>query len=142
MKQINTLQDLRSERGRLRLQQSILEEEIKENIRGIKSDLAPLQLVRKGANKVLMTEHNGVISDSLGMLSNLFAKKVLFRNAGFFTRLLIPFLIRNLTSNIVHDNKDKILGWVSDIILKVGGRNKERHPAYDKGTADINFDHN
>jgi hypothetical protein len=75
---------------------------------------------------------------------NLIAKKVLLRNAGFFTKLFIPFLIKNLTKNLVHENKDKILGWVGEMILRVGGRKKQHsnghHPAFDKGTADIDID--
>jgi hypothetical protein len=139
MRTINTLQELREERVRLRLQQSVLEAEIKQNIHDLKTWIEPLQIVKRKAGKMLVTEHNGLLSDSMGMLVNLLGKKVLFRNSGFFTRLFIPFLMKNITSNMVHENKDKILSWLINLFAKFTAKHKDTKTYYDEGTVHSDY---
>jgi hypothetical protein len=141
MKTINTIQELRAERARLRIQKDFLEEEIRGNVNDIKTWFQPLEAVRRGAGKMLINEHNGIITDSIGQIVNLIGRRVIFRNSGIVTRLLIPYLMKNVTANIVSDNKDKILTWVFSFFSK--NKNKNGHAAdqhyYDKGTAHTDY---
>jgi hypothetical protein len=141
MRTINTLQELREERTRLRLQRSVIESEIQQNVRDIKAWIEPLEIVKRKAGKMLVSEHNGMLSDSMGMLANLLGKKVLFRNSGFFVKLLIPFLMKNVTSNIVHENKDKILSWLMDKFVKLTAKHhtNDNGHHYDKGTVHTDY---
>jgi hypothetical protein len=134
------MQELRAERTRLRLERAYLESEIERNIQDIKHWLQPIEAVKRKAGKMLVNEHDGILSDSIGALVSLIGKKVIFRNSGIVTRLLVPFLMKNVTANVVAENKDKILTWIFSFLSKKEQKNghpKEQH--YDKGTAHTDY---
>ncbi len=142
MRTINNIEDLRTERARLRMQRATLEEEIKVGFKEVKQGLHPLHLAKKGAQMFLLREKNGVVSDSVGLVADLIARKLIFRNSSLITKLIAPLLVKNVTSNVVHDNKDKILGWIGSILLKLDKKNKKpvhnHHPS-DESTAHTDF---
>lgn len=136
MKKINTLSELKAERVRLRQKKLFLEDEIENNFKELKESFAPLQLVTDGAAKMLVNKNNGIANDAIGLISDFVLRKVFLRNSGFILRLILPLLARNTVSNLLTENKTKILGWLGDLILKMGDR-KNHKPVYDKTTADI-----
>jgi hypothetical protein len=118
MKTINTLAELKQERQRLYLHKAFLETEIKNDINDIKEQLKPLQLLTKGAVKVLSSKDNTLIGKSAAYVTNLIVKKVLLRNSGFISRLIVPYLAKNVAGNIAEANKPKITHWIEEIISK------------------------
>ncbi len=141
MKKIDSLVQLRAEKKRLQAKKIMLEAEIENNFNEIKHDLSPLTLIKKGAEKAVSSEHYGVVNYSISGILDFVFKKVLLRNSGIVTRLVVPFLAKNLTKNYVHDNKTKIMGWIGSLISRVAAKKHHNngHDVYEKATADINL---
>jgi hypothetical protein len=125
MRTINTLSELKQERQRLKLHQIFLETEIKKDFNEIKEQLAPLQLLTKGASKFLSSRDNSVVGNSVGYLTNLILKNVIMRKSGFLAKLIVPFLAKNVAGNIAEANKPKITHWIEELISKFKHRYAE-----------------
>ncbi|MCW3072507.1 MAG: hypothetical protein JWO44_2397 [Bacteroidetes bacterium] len=118
MRTINTLAELKEERQRLYMRKAFLETEIKTNFNEIKEQLKPFHSLAKGAGKFLASKDNSVVGSSVGFLTSALVKNVLLRNSGFITKLIVPYLAKNVASNVAEDNKPKIAGWISDMIAR------------------------
>ena len=141
MKTINTLVELQAERLRLQVQKNKLEAEIITSVEEIRSNMSsylqPLKAMKENAGKLLINDSHGILPEVIGSLVNLIGRKVIFRNAGFVTKFVMPFMMRNLTSNFIGKNKDKILIWALELFS--GSANKEKSALYDKGTANADY---
>lgn len=120
MTKISTLAELKAEQNRLRFQKLFLETEIKKDFDELKSELAPIKLITKSAEKILVSKDNGILGNSLGFIADFVTKNVFLRNSGFITRLIVPFLIKSSTGKLVEQNKSKIVDWVSRQVSKLG----------------------
>ncbi|MCW3103791.1 MAG: hypothetical protein JWO09_2231 [Bacteroidetes bacterium] len=118
MRTINTLAELKEERQRLYMRQAFLETEIKTNFNEMKEQLKPVHHLAQTAGKFLSSKDNSVVGDSVGFITNALVKNVILKNAGFITKLIVPYLAKNVASNVAEDNKPKIAGWISDMIAK------------------------
>lgn len=125
MRTINTLAELRQERQRLYLHKAYLETEIQNNFNEIKEQLKPLQLVTKGASKLLSSKDNSIIGDSVGYITNLLVKNVFLRNSGFLTKMIVPFIAKKFAGNLAENNKSKITHWVEEIFARIRQRTPE-----------------
>jgi len=123
---INTLAELKTEQEKLRSRKVILESEIKNNFEEIKAELAPLKLLTKNAGKILVSKDNGILGNSLGYIADFLTRNVLLKNSGFITRLVVPYLVKNSTSNLVENNKSRIVGWVVSAISKLGKKKLDK----------------
>jgi hypothetical protein len=117
MRRINTLKDLRQEKRRLLIRRNELETEIKVGYAEIKASFEPMNMISKGTEKVLGNKGNHLLGNSAGQVANYIAKFALKRS-GLITRLLVPFLIKNTTSNIVENHKTEILNWVGGLVSR------------------------
>jgi hypothetical protein len=118
MKTINTLAELKQERQRLYAHKAFLEAEIKSDLDEIRQQLKPLQLVTKGAVKMLSSKSNSIISNSIGYLTNAVFKNIIMRKSGFFAKLIVPYLAKNVAGNIAEANKPQITHWIEEMISK------------------------
>ncbi len=142
MRKIDNQAQLKAELKRLRAKKELLEVEIENDFNEIKNDLSPLTLINKGAKKVLVSDQLGLVNTSIGGVVDFLLKKIVLRNSGLITRLVIPFLAKNLTKNYVHDNKTKILGWFGSLITRLTEKKHHHngHDVYEKATADTTFE--
>ncbi|MGZ3883063.1 MAG: hypothetical protein ACXVP0_05550 [Bacteroidia bacterium] len=122
MRKIDTIADLRAEKKRLQFHRLFLEAELKKDVAGLKESLAPLAMVTSGAKQMLSSKDNSLVSTSVGSLVNFLTRHVLLRNSGLITRLLVPYIAKNATSNLVENNKSKIVDWVGSLISKLSNR--------------------
>ncbi|MCW3086191.1 MAG: hypothetical protein JWP12_3557 [Bacteroidetes bacterium] len=126
MRRINTLAELRFEQRALRSKAADLEIVIQNDLQEIKAMFRPLQLVTSGAEKVLTSHNNGILGNSAGLIADFLTRKVLLKNSGFLTKLIVPLLVKNVTSNVVDNNKETIVDWVGGLISRFKDRKKER----------------
>jgi hypothetical protein len=118
MRTINTLAELKQERQRLYLHKAFLETEIKNDLNDIKEQLKPLRILTKGAVKMLSSKENGIVGNSVGYLTDLIVKNVVMRKSGFLAKLIVPYLAKNVASNIAEENKPTIVHWIEDLISR------------------------
>ena len=122
MKRINTLAELKAEQRVLRLQKMELELVIKKDINELKAEMEPLRLLTRSAGKMLSSPDNSLLSGSFGSVAEFLTRNVLLRNAGLLKRLILPYLVKNTTSNLVEDNKSKIVDWIGGLINRFANR--------------------
>lgn len=128
MKKIDTLEELRAERIRLRARKLELESDIRLVFAEIKSDLQPLNMIKNGAASLFSNRTEGdIVGNTAGMITNFLLRNVLLRNSGFITRLVLPFLARNATANYVSEHKTKITDWLLHLYEKIRKKPEEKH---------------
>jgi hypothetical protein len=122
MRKINTLAELKAEQKVLHYRKTFLETEIKKDISELKEDLEPLKVFTKSAGNAFPSKNNGLLGNAFGYLAEFLAKNVFLRNSGFLTRLIVPFLAKNTTSNLVEDHKPKIIDWIKNMISRFSNK--------------------
>ena len=118
MRKINTIEELRFERRALQAKAHDLELVIRQDIEDIKQMFAPVQMLTTGAEKVLVSLNNGLLGNTAGAVADFLTRNVLMRNAGFISRLIVPYLVKNVTSNVVDKNKTDIVSWIGTMISR------------------------
>lgn len=125
-KGITTYNQLLAEKQRLtellHLQQQLIQEDIKE----IKEELKPLSDIGSTLS-MFVTRKTGSLLSNLGinLLVNGLVKKVLLSKSGWFTRFIVPLLLKNYASNLV-DKPEKLVTRLMKLFSKNG---KAEHQA-------------
>ncbi|MES2590582.1 MAG: hypothetical protein V4608_01770 [Bacteroidota bacterium] len=119
MQKVNTLAELKAEQKNLEVRKVFLEGEIKNNFEALKAELAPLTSIKEGAKTILTSPDNSTLGNSVGSVVDFVAKKVILKNSGFLVRLIVPYIAKNLTANIVEKNKSTIVDLVSSFLSKL-----------------------
>lgn len=120
-KRIQSYSDLLSEKERLEVLLNVqketlrrdiyeLKEEIREEIEPIRSFVSfTAKLVRRDGS-------NPILNAGVDTLINLIVKKLILSRAGWLTKRIVPFLLKNFSSHIIAENKeallDKLFSWV------------------------------
>jgi hypothetical protein len=126
MTRINSIEELKAKQQELRSRKIVLESEIINDYEAFKLDLEPLKLLTKSAGKILVSKDNGILGNSLSSIADFITNNVLLKNSGLLTRLIIPYLVKNTTGNLVENNKSKITGWLSNKISKFVSEKKHK----------------
>lgn len=106
MNKIKTYGDLLQEEQRLLAQLKATEVQIRDDIAGVKEGLKPLGNVMKTIGKFTTRDKTGVLANfGLDFSVDLFVRKILLARAGWFTKILIPYLIKNYSSHIISEQQ-------------------------------------
>lgn len=125
-KRINSYQDLLDEKERLQSLLIAQKEIIREDIREIKEDLAPVRSAISLAGKfVTRDKHNWVLNAGANTVIDLVVKKLILSRAGWITRLVVPFLVKNYSSHIIANKKGTFLSKLFSLIGKKNANGKE-----------------
>ena len=112
MNNIRSYQDLLVERQRLKLLLLEREMELKTEYETIKTRLKPLGNILDFADKITTKDRNNPLIDTgIDIGVNLLLKNLLFRNAGWIVKLLMPLFVRNYLSHEVKENP----GWLQKV---------------------------
>lgn len=109
-KRIQSYKDLLEEKERLQLLLKTQKEIVKQDMRSIKEEFAPLRSVAAFAGKLLSRDHsNFVLNAGANAAIDLLVKNLFLSKAGWLTKRLIPFILKNYSSHFISENKDSIL---------------------------------
>jgi hypothetical protein len=116
-KRINSYQDLLDEKQRLQSLLQAQKEIIREDIREIKEDLAPVRSAFSIASKFITRDrHNWVLNAGANTVIDLVVKKLILGRAGWITKLVVPFLVKNYSSHVISEKKgtmfSKLFSWI------------------------------
>lgn len=110
MGQIKTYEDLLAEEQRLRQQLKIYEVQIRQDLVGMKENIEP---ARKAYNTIskIFTRDNRVPFFNIGleMGIDLMLRRFILRKAGWFTKIVVPYFMKNYASHIIGEEKRKAL---------------------------------
>ncbi len=123
MNNITTYNDLVFEKKRLRL---VLEERkilVQAEFEEIKVKLKPLAHIIEEVEKITSKDRrNPLFNLGVDLGVNLLLKNLFLRNAGFITKLIVPFLAKNYLSHEVDETKN--------VFSKIGGFIKKKIRQY------------
>lgn len=108
-KRIQTYQDLLDEKQQMEVLLHAQKELVLADLREIKHELQPARDVLAFVGKATTRDRSNILlSMGSDKLIDWVVKKFILAKAGWFTRLVVPYLLKNYSSHIVTDNKDKI----------------------------------
>lgn len=121
MSKIRTYEDLLQEEQRL--QQSLKGQEllIRQDIVSMKDNIEPVKRIYDTIQKIF-TRDNRVPFFNLGleMGIDLLLRKFILARAGWFTKIMIPYLVKNYSSHIIGEEKRKaLMKKIRDMFNKV-----------------------
>ncbi len=106
MSKIKTYDDLLQEEEKLLAQLKLGEAKLKTDIAGVRQRLEPLGRVMKMVNKFTTRDKTGGLSTfGLDFSIDLLVRRVLLAKAGWFTKILVPYLIKNYGSHIISEKQ-------------------------------------
>ena len=121
MNKIKTYEDLLQEEQRLLAQLKVTEGLIRDDIAGVKEGLKPLGNVMKTIGKLTTRDKTGVLANfGLDFSVDLLVRRILLARAGWFTKIVIPYLIKNYSSHIISEQqRARLMEKINNIFSKL-----------------------
>lgn len=118
---INTYEDLVQEKQRLQSLLQVQKQIIREDIEDIKEELQPIKVAMSAVGKITSRDPgNWAMNFAGNKLIDLVVKKLILRKAGWLTKIAVPFFLKNVSSHVIAENKDKILDKLFSWVGKMG----------------------
>ena len=129
-KPIRNYEDLLAEEQRLLQQIKIQEVKIKEDFAGLKQSLKPVGNVMKVVGKFATRDQTGpILNFGLDFGVDLLVRRILLARAGWLTKIVIPYIVKNYSSHLINEEKRARLSKkIQDIFKKI-------RPKTDKASA-------
>ena len=109
-RKINSYEDLEKERERLMQKLRSHEELIKVDMAGVREGLKPFGKAMETVNKMATRDNTAPIFNfGMEMGIDLFVRKLLLARAGWLTKIVIPFLVKNYSSHFIGEEKREAL---------------------------------
>jgi hypothetical protein len=126
MSKIKTYEDLLQEEQRLMQQLKTHEGLIREDIVVLKEKLKPVSRVVSVLEKMATRDHTGPLASfGIDFSIDLLLRKFLLARAGWFTKIFVPFLVKNYSSHIINeDQRNKFKEKIQNIFNKIRPKKK------------------
>lgn len=118
---IRTYEDLLIEEKRLEAQAESYRILIGQDVSAIKEGLNPVKRVVHTVKNIFTMENNGpLINFGLNFGLDVIVRKVLLAKAGWVSRFLVPFVVKNYASHIIaEEDKAKVIGNIKKFIERI-----------------------
>ncbi|MFL5740380.1 MAG: hypothetical protein ACJ75B_09200 [Flavisolibacter sp.] len=118
---IKTYDDLLQEEQRLLQQLKSQEVLIREDLAGLKESLKPVGKVYNVLHKMATRDHTGPLANfGIDFGIDVLVRRIILARAGWFTKILVPFVIKNYSSHIISDEqKAKLTQKIQNIFNKI-----------------------
>ena len=118
-KSVATYQDLLDEKERLTQLLKAQKELVRLDFEEVKAELAPLRSAISTIGKITTRDSNNpVLTGIANTVIDVAVKNVLLNKAGWITRLVVPFFMKNFSSHVIADNKQPILKKIFSLFGK------------------------
>ena len=125
-KPIRTYEELLEEKARLKLLLTAQKELVRQDIKQIKMELAPVRSAISMVGKLTTKENKyDIFTIAADTIIDLVVRRMVLAKAGFLTKLAVPFFMKNFSSHVIADNKDKIISKLSSWFGKKKVNGKE-----------------
>lgn len=120
MSKIKTYEDLLQEEQRLLAKLKSTELLIRDDIAGVKEGLKPLGNIIRIFGKFATRDKTGILANfGLDFSVDLLIRRLLLARAGWFTKIVVPYFIKNYSSHIINDQqKAKLMKRINKIFSK------------------------
>lgn len=106
---LETVEDLRAERARLKNQLQLSRIQMRKNLTAIRTEINPVRQAAGALSDLLTTPQKGLLNVGVGIGVDIILKKGLLARAGWLPRLVVPFIVRNVAANLIQKNKASLL---------------------------------
>ena len=139
MKKIDSLKTLRQEKKRLRIELAETENLLKEDYAWAIDSLKPANIISNTIGSFISSRKNGFVGDSISSSLGFVIKKVFLGRSSWILRLIIPQIVKNLSSNLIGDKKEDILSTVKTFIHNLRTKDHKSNGMYDSSTAQSHY---
>ena len=127
MSKIRTYEDLLQEEQRLLSQLRSTEVLLRDDLAGVKESLKPVGKVFKTVQKFTSRDRTSALTTfGIDFSVDLLVRRFLLARAGWFTKILVPYLIKNYGSHIISEQQR------ASFLKKVTGIFSKLRPQPDK----------
>ena len=118
---IKTYEDLLQEEQRLVQVLKSKEVLIREDVAGIGESLKPLGKVFSFLNRMATRDHTGPLANfGIDFGIDVLVRKILLARAGWFTKIFVPFLVKNYSSHIIsEEHRTNLAKKIQNIFNKI-----------------------
>jgi hypothetical protein len=118
---IRTYEDLLQEEQRLIQQLKGHEVLIREDLVSVRKHLAPVTRVFNNVGKAFTRDNRSpLINFGLEMGIDVFIRRFLLAKAGWFTKIVVPYLLKNYSSHIIgHEKRVKMVQKIQGLFAKL-----------------------
>ncbi len=133
MSKIKTYDDLLQEEQRLLADLKIQEVVIRNDIAGVKEGLKPIGKVMRTIGKFTTRDRTGAFANfGLDFGVDLVVRRFLLARAGWFVKILVPYLLKNYSSHIISEKQraklmERINGFFSKLRPKPEAAPADKH---------------
>lgn len=123
---ITTYEALLQEEQRLLQQLKTHEGLIREDLNAVKESLRPVGKVVNFINKMATRDHTGPITSfGIDFGIDLLVRKLLLGRAGWFTKIFIPFVVKNYSSHVItEEQRAKLAQRLQNFFNKIRPKKK------------------
>lgn len=120
-RKIKTYEDLEEEKHRLMGVLRGQEDLIKDDLAGVREGLKPFSNAVNVINKMATRDNTApVMNFGLEMGIDLLVRKVMLKRAGWFAKIIVPFLVKNYSSHLIGEEKrEALMKKVKSIFRKI-----------------------
>lgn len=121
MSKIKTYDDLEAEKIRLTALLKNHEEAIRYDMAGVREGLKPVSKAVNVINKMATRDNSGpMLNFGLEMGIDILLRRFVLRRAGWFTKIVVPYMVKNYSSHILGEEKrEALLQKMRDFFSKV-----------------------
>ncbi|MBA2744963.1 MAG: hypothetical protein H0U44_01945 [Flavisolibacter sp.] len=130
---IKTYENLLQEEQRLLSELKIKEVQIRNDLAGVKEGLKPIGNVMRTIGKFTTRDRTGAFANfGLDFGVDLVVRKFILAKAGWFTKILIPYLLKNYSSHIISEKQK------ANLMEKINNFFNKLRPKAEPAPADMN----
>jgi hypothetical protein len=128
MSRIKTYEDLLQEEKRLLAELHSTEMLIRDDIAGVKQGLKPIGNVMRTIGKFTTRDKTGPLFNfGIDFSIDLLVRRLLLARAGWFTKIVIPYLMKNYSSHIISEKqKANLMKKINDFFAKLRPKTDEQ----------------
>lgn len=127
---INTYEELEREKQELEVLLQFHKGQIRQDIRDIKEEFQPARHAVSVIGKLFTKDKSSpLLTGGAGMLIDLGLRALLGR-AGWITKLIVPFLVKNYSSHVLSDKKPGILRKLKALFSRNGTTHHSKTDVY------------
>lgn len=137
MTKISNYEELMLEKARLQALMKVQKEQIHQDFREIKEELTPVKNIIGVISKFTSRDTGGnlLLTGTANTVIDFVLRKFVLARTGWFTRVVVPFLVKNYASHFISEKKDSIIQKVASFFKKKpsANGNGKMHHAVDEG---------
>ena len=87
---------------------------LREDFNRIKEEFTPVKTAISVIGKITTKDNsNWLLTKAADTAIDMIVKRIILSKAGWFSRLVLPFFMKNISSHFIADNKDKIFNKIA-----------------------------